>query len=330
MMHRVLAAALFLTLPFTANALDITRPDVAAFIDEVVDEYDYDRATLEKYLTDAAVQDRILELISRPAEKALTWAEYRANFMTPERIELGAKFWVEHEEMLKRISDETGVSIEIIIGVLGVETYYGRITGSHRVIDALSTLAFEYPPRSKFFRKELKEFLVLARDEGLDVKAATGSYAGAMGRPQFMPSSFRAYAVDSTGDGRIDIWNDWTDVAGSIANYFVRHGWTEGGQVVAQATLGSGFRGNKPKPKNILKPGDTVASLSQQGVMFATDLDGDAKSQLLTYEVDDGHEYWIGFHNFFVITRYNRSVMYALAVHQLGEEVAATVRANAS
>ncbi len=330
MMHRVLAAALFLTLPLTADALDITRPDIAAFIDEVVDEYDYDRATLEKYLTDATVQDRILELISRPAEKRLTWAEYRANFMTRERIELGAKFWVEHEEMLQRISEETGVSIEIIIGVLGVETYYGRITGSHRVIDALSTLAFEYPPRSKFFRKELKEFLVLARDEGLDVKAATGSYAGAMGRPQFMPSSFRAYAVDSTGDGRIDIWNDWTDVAGSIANYFVRHGWAEGGQVVAQATLGSGFKGSKPTPKNILKPGDTVASLSQQGVMFATDLDGDAKSQLLTYEIDDGHEYWIGFHNFFVITRYNRSVMYALAVHQLGEEVAATVRANAS
>ena len=189
MMHRVLAAALFLTLPFTAVALDITRPDIAAFIDEVVDEYDYDRATLEKYLSDAAVQDRILELISKPAEKQLTWAEYRANFMTRERIELGAKFWVEHEEMLKRISDETGVSIEIIIGVLGVETYYGRITGSHRVIDALSTLAFEYPPRSKFFRKELKEFLVLARDEGLDVKAATGSYAGAMGRPSPVEST---------------------------------------------------------------------------------------------------------------------------------------------
>ncbi|MEM1173329.1 MAG: lytic murein transglycosylase B [Pseudomonadota bacterium] len=330
MIRRVLVASLFLTLPFTAFALDTKRPDIAAFIDEMVAEHDYDRSTLESYMSEAKISDRILELISRPAEKTLTWGEYRAKFMTPERIELGANFWREHADMLQRISDDTGVSVEIIVGIIGVETYYGRITGSHRVIDALSTLAFEYPPRSKFFRKELREFLLLARDEGIDISSATGSYAGAMGRPQFMPSSFRAYAVDSTGDGRIDIWNNWGDVVGSIANYFVRHGWTEGEEVVAQATLGAGFQGEKPQPKNTLKPRDTVASLSQQGVMFATDLEADAKSQLLAYEKDGALEYWVGFHNFFVITRYNRSVMYALAVHQLGQEIAAEMQANAS
>ncbi|MEM6512095.1 MAG: lytic murein transglycosylase B [Pseudomonadota bacterium] len=330
MNRRVLVAALTLTFPFTAFALDTSRPDIAAFIDEMVEEHDYDRDVIEGYLAEARISDRILELISTPAEKRLTWGEYRGKFLTRERIELGTEFWREHAEMLSRISTETGVPEEIIVGIIGVETYYGRITGSHRVIDALTTLAFEYPRRAKFFRKELREFLLLAREEGLDVSSATGSYAGAMGRPQFMPSSFRAYAVDSTGDGRIDIWNDWGDVAGSIANYFVRHGWTEDGEVVAQAALGAGFKGEQPQPKNTLTPEDTVASLSQKGVMFATDLDSNAKSQLLAYEIDGDLEYWIGFHNFFVITRYNRSVMYALAVHQLGQEVAAEMRSNAT
>ncbi len=324
----VAATALFVS--SSVLALDTSREDVSRFIDEMVAEHDYDRETLERYFAEAKIQDRILELMSRPAEKRFTWGEYRERFMTEERIDLGAKFWREHEAMLNRVSEGTGVPVEIIVGIIGVETYYGRITGSHRVIDALSTLAFEYPRRAKFFRKELKEFLVLARDEGLDATEATGSYAGAMGLPQFMPSSFRAYAVDSTGDGRIDIWNDWEDVAGSIANYFVRHGWQESEDVVARATLGDAFKGKAPKPKNTLKPGTTVDGLSKKGVMFATELGGDAKSQLLAYEGSEGPEYWVGFHNFFVITRYNRSVMYALTVHQLGQEVAAQVRANAT
>ena len=161
-------------------------------------------------------------------------------------------------------------------------------------------------------------------------REATGSYAGAMGRPQFMPSSFRAYAVDSTGDGKIDIWNNWADVTGSIANYFVRHGWKPGEQVVARATLGDRFRDAAPQPKNTLKPRDTVGSLSERGVLFATEQAADRKGQLLAYEGSDGPEYWVGLHNFFVITRYNRSVMYALAVHQLGQEIAAAVNRDAA
>jgi membrane-bound lytic murein transglycosylase B len=220
--------------------------------------------------------------------------------------------------------------VEILVGIIGVETYYGRITGSFRVLDALATLAFSYPPRAKFFRRELEEYLLLVREEGMQATAATGSYAGAMGRPQFMPSSYRAYAVDSTGDGKRDIWDNWTDVAGSIANYFLEHGWRPGEEVTAQASLGGGWQGPLPEPANTLKATETIASLSRQGVLFVTDLPADSKSELLALEGDDGAEYWIGFHNFFVITRYNRSVMYALAVHQLGQEVALEVSGDAS
>ena len=209
--------------------------------------------------------------------------------------------------------------------IIGVETYFGRITGNDRVIDALATLAFEYPPRAKFFRNELVQFLILAREEELDPTVPTGSYAGAMGRPQFMPSSFRAYAVDSTGDSKRDIWNNWADVSGSIANYFLAHGWRNDEQVAAQATLGSKWSDAVPQPKNTLKVSNTVESLSKKGVIFATDLCADSEGELLTYEGDAGIEHWFGFHNFFVITKYNHSVMYALADHQLRrDEVLAT------
>ena len=214
-----------------------------------------------------------------------------------------------------------------MVGIIGVETYFGRITGGHRVLDALATLAFHYPPRSKFFTGELEQFLLLVREENMPATDAFGSYAGAMGRPQFMPSSYRAYAIDSTGDGKRDIWNNWKDVAGSIANYFNAHGWTTGEEVVARATIGSRWSG--PIPKNILKAEETVASLSEKGVMFTTSLPDESEGQLLTLQGADGFEHWVGFHNFFVITRYNHSVMYGLAVHQLGQEIALEVQASA-
>jgi membrane-bound lytic murein transglycosylase B len=172
------------------------------------------------------------------------------------------------------------------------------------------------------------QFLILAREEELDPGIPTGSYAGAMGRPQFMPSSYRAYAVDSTGDGKRDIWTDWKDVAGSIANYFNAHGWRSGEEVTARATIGSRWSG--AFPENVLKPQQTVASLSQDGVMFSTALPGDSAGQLLTLVGPDGNEHWVGFYNLYVITRYNHSVMYALAVHQLGQEIALQVRDDAS
>lgn len=329
MTARLLAwAALSLCLLNAAHAIDTDRNDVSAFIDEMVNEHGFDRAELVDVLEGAIVKQPILDAISKPAEKKLTWAEYRKIFITPERINAGASFWREHSSLLQRISEESGVSIEMIVGIIGVETYFGRITGKHRVLDALTTLAFDYPPRSSFFRRELQQYLLLVREEGLDAADATGSYAGAMGRPQFMPSSFRAYAVDSTGDGKRDIWNNWADVAGSIANYFLRHNWNPGEEVVSRATLSGQWKGDAPKPTNTLNAADTVGSLSKKGVVFATELGSERKAQLLTYEGADGIEHWVGFDNFFVITRYNRSVMYALAVHQLGLEIAAEVASN--
>ena len=318
----VILALLILGGP-SAQAIDVGNPDVQSFIDAMVSEHSYDRETLESVLLQAETKESILEAIARPAERTLEWHEYRDIFITDKRIKAGAEFWQENSAELQRISDETGVSIEILVGIIGVETYFGRITGNYRVLDALSTLAFEYPPRSKFFRSELKHFLLLVREEGMNATDATGSYAGAMGRPQFMPSSYRAYAGYSSDDGKRDIWDNWTDVMGSIANYFVRHGWRKDNEVVVQASLGDQWQGELPK--NTLKPEETVTSLSHQGVLFSTELPGDDKSQLLTLQGDDGEEHWVGFHNFFVITRYNRSVMYALAVHQLGQEIAIEV-----
>ena len=339
MNNRILAvAAAFLVAVSCARAVDdlepvavnVDKPIVAEFIDDMVTEHEFDRDELRALLGKAKIKASIVRKISTPAERTLTWGEYRKIFITKERIKAGATFWRENREMLERISQESGVSVEMIVGIIGVETYYGRITGNDRVLDALATLAFDYPPRVTFFRNELVQFLILTREEGIDATVPTGSYAGAMGRPQFMPSSFRAYAVDASGDGKRDIWNNWADVAGSVANYFVAHGWRTDEAVTAQASLGTRWNKPAPQPKNTLKASSTIEGLSKAGVVFATELCADSKAQLLSYEGADGAEYWVGFHNFFVITRYNRSVMYALAAYQLGEAIASQVRADAS
>ena len=335
MTRRWIAVAILLTVPISGSyaddsaLLDVTQGGVVAFIDEMVTEHDFEPESLRATLSEARVKQSIIEKISQPAERRLTWGEYRKIFITRERIAAGTTFWLENRDMLERIQRETGVSVEMIVGIIGVETYYGRITGKDRVLDALATLAFHYPPRAKFFRGQLVEFLILAREEELDATEPMGSYAGAMGRPQFMPSSFRAYAVDATGDGKRDIWNNWADVAGSVANYFVEHGWRSGQQVVAQATLGHAWNGSAPEARNKLSAKQTVAALSGKGVMFATELPGESKGELLTYETANGKEHWVGFHNFFVITKYNRSSMYALAAYQLGREIAGKVAKHA-
>jgi membrane-bound lytic murein transglycosylase B len=310
--------------------VDLKQENVVAFVDEMVNSHDFDRDTLTEVLAQTEIKASIIKRISTPAERTLTWGEYRKIFITRERVDAGVNFWQENDSMLERIALETGVPIEMLVGIIGVETYFGRITGKDRVIDALATLAFEYPPREQFFRKELIQFLILAREEELDPTTPTGSYAGAMGRPQFMPSSFRAYAVDSTGDGKRDIWNNWADVSGSIANYFLAHGWRSDEEVASQASLSSKWSGSVPRPENTLKASGTIESLSDRGVLFVTDLGADSEGELLTYEGDDEIEHWVGFHNFFVITKYNHSVMYALAVHQLGQQISSKVNADAS
>ncbi|MEN7342645.1 MAG: lytic murein transglycosylase B [Pseudomonadota bacterium] len=332
MMARTIRAMTALTatliLSATSHALDVQRDDVKQFIDMMVNEHGFERDALIDTLTGAKKQQSILDAISRPAERSKPWHDYRDIFIQDKRINAGVEFWNTHEETIARISDETGVPGEILVGIIGVETYYGRITGKYRVLDALATLGFDYPPRSKFFRKELAEFLILAREEQVDVDAALGSYAGAMGSPQFIPSSYRHYAVDADGDGRRDLFSSWEDIIGSVANYFVRHGWRSDTEVVASATLGSNFSGEVPK-KNRLKTDDTIDGLSEKGVMFSTGLAGDEKARLIAFDGESGPKYYVGFHNFYVITRYNRSAMYAMAVWQLGNDIAAAREADA-
>lgn len=318
----IIILSLISSVSLADSPIDIKQDNVIRFIDEMVKDHKFDRKYLREILSKAKRKESIIKLISAPAERTLDWSDYRKIFITDERIMTGVNFWKNNKEMLERIESETGVPIEIIVGIIGVETYFGRITGNDRVIDALTTLAFEYPPRSVFFKKELKHFLILTREEELNPLVPMGSYAGAMGRPQFMPSSFRAYAVDSSGNGKRDIWGDWADVSGSIANYFLAHKWRTNEDVAVKAYLGREWKGKAPKPSNILKISNTLESLRNKGVQFTTKLTDKSKAELLTFKGNNGIEHWIGFHNFFVITKYNHSVMYALAVHQLGQLIA--------
>lgn len=307
------------------GAADVDQDAVAAarsaFIEYMVTTHEFDREALAQTLAEAEIIDRVLEAISRPAERVMPWYEYRALFLSATRIEAGAKFWLAHEDELRAASIEYGVAPEMLVAILGIETFYGERTGTYRVLDSLSTLAFAYPPRSSFFTSELEAYLLLAREEGIDPLNTHGSYAGAMGAGQFISSSFRAYAVDGNGDGRRDLWGDWQDVFASVANYFKAHGWRRGGPVVARATLNSTWSGTEAE--NNMELTETVASLSQRGYVFSTELPNTAATTILSVEGENGQEYWVGYHNFRVITRYNHSVKYALAAHQLGQAVLA-------
>lgn len=312
-----------------ANTLDPERDDVRAFIERVHEAHGLERESLRGVLALARIQPAIIEAISRPAERVKPWHEYRRIFITEERIAAGAEFWLEHRERIERVASESGVPAEMLVGIIGVETYYGRITGRYRVLDALATLAFEYPPRSEFFARELEQFLLLVREQGLEIEGPVGSYAGAMGLPQFIPSSYRAYAVDGNEDGRVDLWNSKEDIFASVANYFRAHDWRPGEPVVAPAVAGAtdpaalSHRG--------LSANTTVGALwdARIGLAGPAPADPAAAAGLFSLEHEDGTRYWAGFHNFYVITRYNRSLMYALAVHQLGKAVRARVEANA-
>ncbi|MAF83822.1 MAG: lytic murein transglycosylase B [Chromatiales bacterium] len=308
-------------LPCVSLALDTGRDDVRAFINELAKKHDLDKGYVQTILAQSETKQKILDAISRPAEKTRPWHEYREIFITPKRIAAGKDFLTEHADRLARISAKTGVPAEIITAIIGVETFYGRITGGYRVIDALATLGFDYPPRAKFFSGQLEELFLLAQDEQLELTELIGSYAGAMGPPQFIPSSYRAYAVDGDGDGRRDLLNNWDDILLSVANYFIKNGWRTGEPVTVRGTSDKNFQ--IPTGKNSLKMTETVASLTKQGFVFATDLKAATPAQLISLEGKTDREYWIGFHNFYVITRYNRSAMYALAVFQLSAAISA-------
>ena len=303
-------------LVLSAQAGYDSHADAQKLIDELQQD-GFDPAYVRSVLAKAERKESILEAISRPAEKRLDWGEYRAIFIEPKRVAQGLEFWQEHRETLERAEQQYGVPPEIILAIMGVETRFGRITGSYRVLDALATLGFDFPRRAEFFRGQLADYFRLVRAEGVDPESLKGSYAGAMGYGQFIPSSFLAYAVDFDGDGRRDIWDNPVDAIGSIANYFAEHGWRKGEAVIADPVFNDASVDELVNQD--LKPELTLVQWSEKGVTPREALNADMKATLMRLSSGEKNEYVLGLHNFYVITRYNHSRLYASAVYELSQ-----------
>jgi membrane-bound lytic murein transglycosylase B len=287
--------------------------EIHAFVREMSLKHPINAAEWERLLARVIRRDDILEAIARPAE-GKPWGAYRKIFLTPERTAAGIRFLAAHRKDFARAERTYGVPAETIAAIIGVETFYGRNQGKHRVIDALATLAFHHPKRAAFFRTELAQYLLLSRAEGWDPFAQRGSYAGAMGYGQFMPSSYQNFAVDFDGDGRRDLLRSIPDAIGSVANYFRHHGWQRGLPVVVRAEAA----GAPPGPlTTALEPTLTVAELRQAGLTVRSSAPANTPVSFIDLTAEDGHEYWVGFQNFYTITRYNHSALYAMAVWQL-------------
>lgn len=290
-------------------------------IDTLVKDHSFDRVALTAVFAGAQRKESILEAIARPAEKRLEWFEYRKIFITKNRIEKGLAFIQEHLETLQRAEKEYGVPKEIIASIIGIETNYGKNKGSYRVLDALTTLGFDYPPRSSFFSSELKHAFLLAKEQGFDISEIKGSYAGAMGYGQFIPSSYRHYAVDFDADEVADILSNPVDAIGSVANYFSMHKWQTGKPIaylMSDQTLGKDY--NKFLAKS-LKPSFLIDDMRKSGMLMPSLLAADDAAKIQTFVLESGEENWLTLHNFYVITRYNHSHLYAMAVFQLAQEL---------
>jgi membrane-bound lytic murein transglycosylase B len=312
------------------------RPEVQRFIDQMVQKHGFVRTQLIETFKRARYNDTVSRLINPQApSRPKVWTEYRGRFIEPIRINAGVQFWRQHSDDLDRAARTYGVPPDVIVGILGVETIYGRNTGSFRVLDALTTLSFDYPDKSKdrspFFQEQLEDFLVMARDNNADVLAQRGSYAGAIGMPQFMPSSF-IYAVDFDGDGTIDLTGSGSDAIGSVANYLAQQGWEKNSPVLLYATL-------TPNPASAItldalaaagpEPTLDASQLRDAGLNFDMPLDNTSKVALIDLpEGDAPTDYVVGFKNFFVLTRYNRSYFYALAVLELGRAIRTQLNAT--
>jgi len=322
---RILQLLLAALLGITTAAAAAGKPasfdaDMDQFIKEMNREHGLDLAELQALMDKAKYRQSIIDAITRPAE-AKPWAKYRPIFVTPSRITQGVAFWEENAALLKRAEEDYGVPPQLIVAIIGVETRYGRYIGKYPVLDALSTLAFGYPKRGKFFRRELAQFLLLVREELIEPQKALGSYAGAMGLPQFIPSSYRAYAVDFDGDGQRDLWKSRADVIGSVAAYFKQHGWKKGGQITMRA---SGVdKRHDTFVEAGMKPSVPFKKLRQAGIRSAQPVADNTLTSLIRLEGEKAIEYWLGLHNFYVITRYNHSNLYAMAVYQLSREILA-------
>ncbi|HED15751.1 MAG TPA: lytic murein transglycosylase B [Gammaproteobacteria bacterium] len=294
----------------------LQREDVQAFIGNMVSKHGFKRSQLEGLFAAIEPKPGIIESISHPAE-AKPWYKYRPIFIQESRITGGVDFWNKHVNILERAEKQYGVPAEIIVAIIGVETRYGHYTGRHKVFESLVTLGFDYPKRGRFFRNELSQYLILTREEGIDPLSLKGSYAGAMGMPQFISSSYRRYAVDFDGDGKRDLHNNISDVIGSVANYFKVHGWQAGDPVISRATVAANAR--IAVIPDSLKPALTLEELKRLGVTSTNSVTGNPKASLISLEQPNAMEYWLGFKNFYVITRYNHSPLYAMAAYQLAE-----------
>jgi len=294
------------------------RPDVRQFIDKMVAKHQFNDKELTNLFNQARLQDQIIEIISKPAESK-PWYQYRPIFITKKRIKGGVEFWDKNKEALSHAYEIYGVPPQIIIAILGVETFYGKQKGGYRMLDSLATLAFDYPPRSKFFTSELEQYLLMTREEKIDPLSITGSYAGAMGNAQFISSSYRRYAIDFDGDGKRDLWDNNADAIGSVAHYLNIHGWKRGQPIATKAMIDDNT--GKNLLSNSLKPDSMVRDLKKNGVHIDDTIADDQQAVLIALETKTKPEYWVGFENFYVITRYNHSALYAMAVFLLSEEI---------
>ncbi|MDR0633435.1 MAG: lytic murein transglycosylase B, partial [Azoarcus sp.] len=318
-LFRLLAACLPLALaPVSACADYTTRADVAAFVEEIAARNQLDTAPLYAALSRASHNPRVIELIKPPTTRgARSWRRYRSRFLDRLHIDAGLQTWTQYSDKLRRAEKEYGVPPEIVLAILGVETIYGRNTGNFETLSALATLAFDYPPRAELFRGELEALFLLAHEQKRDLASFTGSYAGALGWPQFLPSSVRRFAVDFDGDGRIDFDRDATDAIGSIAHYLREHGWTAGAPIAVRAGLAPGADPT-PLVDAGIEPALAPARLAEAGIRPLTDNPHAGEAALIDLETPgEDTEYWLGYRNFYAITRYNRSNFYAMAVFQL-------------
>lgn len=309
----------------------LTRAELASelgpFIDKLVAQHGFIREHVFGILAQSQRSDLALKLIQPPAPGRRSWSRYRARNVDPIRIHEGIKFWNQHDDTLRRAYNRWGVPPSVIVAILGIETVYGRNTGNVRTLDALATLGFDYPRRAPFFRDELENFLLLVRDLGVEPTSVTGSYAGALGVPQFMPGSWRRYAVDFSGDGRIDLLRDTADVIGSVANFLAEHGWQRGQPTHVTVKLDSQAQIDTLLAEGI-EPRRSIRDLAQFGVTAAEPVDPELPAALIDLpDADAATTYWLGLRNFYVVTRYNRSNFYAGAVLTLSQ-VLDKVKAN--
>tara|TARA_R110000868_G_scaffold410505_4_gene698835 strand:- start:79677 stop:80774 length:1098 start_codon:yes stop_codon:yes gene_type:complete len=297
--------------------INAMRPNVQQFIDMMVTKHQFNRDALNLLFNKVQVRPEIISSMQQPYE-AKPWYIYRKHFISQTRVKGGVKFWQQHKKVLAKVSQQYGVPVSVLVAIIGVETSYGHNRGKYSVLDTLSTLAFDYPPRTKFFTRELEQFLLLAREQHWETAKVLGSYAGAVGQPQFMPSSYRAYAVDYSQDGSIDLFDNIDDIIGSVANYLHKHGWKAGEAIIAPATtVGSDYT---KLPKQSGKPSYTLSELLHYGIHVTGKYPDTTKALFVTVEESkDTQAYWLGFYNFYVIKRYNISNLYALAVTQLSQ-----------